>query len=739
MAPLNMLRFVGLFLSLSIVLFFNFNWIFGRPATVWLFVVSLILSMIIAKFGNIFEISKHKNIKDLSIFIFFGFILLLSCASYFSWRLDEPKYTTEDAAIHYLYMSQTVKTGFLSNFLPNTIYFDSGENEVYKNFGKGYPPGAAVPFYLIYNIVPTRHITASLQIFNSIFFTLSILYIFFLVKKSGILRFRTSLIFMSLIFGFGAFFDFITASFSTQVFGLFLLLFFFDTYRGFFEEKMNIIFSILALSSIVFSYIYWFPVASLFMCVYFLSNRNFPHPFIVFVVTTVLSAGYIKELYDVRILNYATAYGYFESAKIFLSDIAFILPLAIFGLIGIIRDIFRKENVFIGSIVLSSILYAFVLLILFRFDVVSQYPAFKSLLLAVPLIWLVGLIQIEKIYKKRREIRNDLYRMYDCGFSFLKKDILIVSCIFLSLVVILVFAWFSKVPIGVMPIIFRNTHSIVYPRNFANITAEQLLLLDKLKTEYARVLDERRILVIAPFDTSLWVYAYSGIWPRTFSLLGNEKNFGEYSPMDVYSNDIVNYETWLKNDVNHVLVLFDNEFNRDWQARNNFHLEDYEILFSVGNNYILQLKKSVEVEFFHQKNQIIYTFTPSISLPEKKKQSIPYSGEIITLSETFIGLSFMLSIKKEEISEDLFFDIRSGKCNENGSIFYKKTVSIEELRNQKKGDYYLIRFDSPVKISIGSPVCYSLYQDRPDDSIALVALKESETPLVKELYLFKNR
>lgn len=737
LTPLNILRFLGLFLSLSIALFFNLNWIFGKPAGGWLFVVALMLSIMIFRFGNGIEIHEQKDKKGLYIFIPLMALLLLMCVAYFHWRLDEPRYITPDPGTHYLYMSQTAKTGFLSSFLPDMMYVASGENESFRNHSTSYFPGASVPFYLIYNLTPTQYSTASLQIFNSVFFSLSVLYAFYLVKRSQIFRFRVSIAVMALMFGFGTFFDLVPMSFSTQLFGLFLLLFFFDTYHAFSERKMNLIVPSLALSGIVLSYVFWVPVAMLFVLVHFVGNRNFRQSIIVPVLSLILSVGYIKVLYAVSVLSHSTDDGGFKSAETFLSDISLILPFAVFGAIGIVRDIFRKKNILIGSLVFSSLIYSVLLGVAFHFDLVSKYVALKSLYLAIPFIWLAGIVQIEKMYENRNRIVGTFRQMWSHKSIFSKRSIAYVLVAIFFIVVPLAYAKLSGSDLDVMPLVRQNIDLVVSSGIARNITAEQLQFLDKLKSEYGWTLEDNRILVIAPFDTSLWAYAYSGVWPRTFSLLGAVKNAGAYSPMSFYSEGIANYENWLKNDNRHIVALFDNQASRSWQKKNAFRIDDYDILFSAGNNHLLRLKEAAETEFFHQEK---YVDTYLLNSSGKNKLAVPYSGEIASSPGRLVGLSFMFSLKQRKISEDLSFTIRSGRCDKNGSSLYETTISKNELRNMEDGEYFLIRFNNPIGPITEDAACYSLHRENDDDSVFLIAdPKRPDKPLMKELYLYENR
>ena len=607
-------RSLGLALSLAIVWMFNLNWILHLPVSLNIFsAIFLAISLIVF-------ISKDKKVSLLDVsgwvkrfarqfvwqkwaFFLFSAVLFLAIGhSYFNGQLDNLRYTTPDPATHYANMSRTAISGFMPLFGLNEIYEVSSHQEGLKTFPDGYFPGATAGFFLLNAILQPAKMIFNLQIFNALFYALiSVYFLLLLRKKAG---FFNNIIFV-LAFGviaLGTFFDLMVNSFSTQLFGLFLLIFFIDIFDEFIEGNIPFLVPMFALAGVIITYLYWVPVALFFIFFRSLAKMEFKKIFSIAGIVSgggILSIGYIIACVKFSMLSHSVDDGGFSFAGQFLADTMVIMPFSIAMLYGLLKKkFFFKSQSFLGDFAVAAFVYSILLFVGRAKGIVSNYAAMKSLYLTIPLVWALGM----KFFTEE-DVVSWFKALWGCILS-KDKAVIDFKKIFSRNFFFLIIFWVMFVGVvylkldiqpEILPLMNKNVSLLSSSKkNASGLTHEQMILLDKIKKDYAWTLDNKQIVVIAPPGTSLWVYSYSGLWPRTKSLVIEGKTELEsYAPMGLYSAGIVDYPYWLSHDKNHFIVYFDSRESSRWIKSSGFDFGDYDTLIDSGGSKLLKLKDGI--------------------------------------------------------------------------------------------------------------------------------------------------
>lgn len=598
-------------LGIAIIATLNINWLLDQPVSsgilgiITLFCTGILFLLARKRFlreGNVWRRRRAQGLDFVPLIVFI--LAFLAGGQYFGFRLDEPRYSTPDPGTHYLYMSQTAKTGIMPLFDESRIYPATGFIESWKEHHKTYFPGSTAIFFVFDQISPLSTIV-TFQLFNIFFYALLCGYFFALSMRMFPSEGRYfSLILFSFILLFGVFFEFIVASFTTQLLGLLFLLFFADTYHQYYRNKVSAWLPIFAFASILITYIYWLPVALFFILFERLSDFwtrevSWKNTFFwviscawIPLVSLVLSLGYILIAYETRILGYSSADGGFPMQKEILRDVVLVIPFALFAFYSLIKRWWReRRSILMLSLFLSASVFSFTLISLYNMGIrVSHYTAFKSLYLLLPLVWVFALLPISRAFSFLGRVLREKEIVWDL-VQFRRRIILFAGLYLLTFA----FTTIAGIHWKIIPLHKKNITFSEGGGNIGkNITSEQIQMLDAISREYASILQEGRVLVIAPPDTALWIFAYSGIWPRTYSLLGQSEQHPRAgtSPMDMYSPGIADYETWFKNDPKRILVYFQTKESKKWMEKQKFPQEEYDILYSVGENKIYSWKES---------------------------------------------------------------------------------------------------------------------------------------------------
>lgn len=581
-------RAIASVLSISLVGMLNVNWLLGRPVSL-LFLGGLIVVGAFLAFvwnGKDFPpktpLRRMRTVYVVPIVVFV--LALLLGGYYFSFQWDVFRYATPDSGTHFLYMSQTARSGMMPMFLENNTYLVSGLESM-KFHQMSYFPGSTSVFYVLSQLSPFR-LAETFQLFNVLFYALVCGYFFALSMHvlRGTWRYLSFGIFAFFLLC-GVFFDLVVSSFSTQSLGLFFLLFFADTYSRYRSGKLSAWFSVFALSAVFVTYLYWLPVA--FLYIFFerisaLRVQKFSWKgFGSWAISAVwiplggllLGAGYGVFVYSMHILGYASADGGFPLQKYLVRDTVLVIPFALFSFFLLLRRSWKeKEMDFVLNLSLATLTYALTLMFLYLVaKKVAHYPAFKVLYLLLPLVWILALSSMTKIFSFLKELLVRKKVTLDL-VSFRRYAVLFIGLYALTAL----FTYANNIPWNFLPLQKQN---ISLARGGGgvgfNLTREQSQLLDVIDRDFRGIVKDNKILVVAPADTSLLVFAYSGIWPRPMSLVDPEKPLGTgmMSPMEIGFPGIANYGEWFERDPDRILVYFKTKESKRWIVDENFPLD----------------------------------------------------------------------------------------------------------------------------------------------------------------------
>lgn len=729
---LFLFRFLGLFFSFNILAFFFFNWILRvRYSMFWfLFLGALLVIFFVIKrkkstFWDVKEIELGDSRR---LFFLLAFCVLLG-TTFFQYKLDEPRYDTPDPAAHFLYMSLTAKTGFLPIFLPNKIYPASDFNSAYKNHQETYPPGATVVFYFLDKVFKFNGGATTLQVFNLILYSLVVVYLLALISHSNFFRKQWQFWIAGFLLSMGAFFNLLTASHTTQLFSLFLLIFFTDVY--FYEKNKitRIFLSGVALAAITLSYFYWLPVAALFALskafwdfyqekkwkIFFWEMLS---GFFSGLWGVFLSCGYIWVIYQTKILSYAKADGGFKYVDDFVYDqislIIFLLVICFILLIKKKRFKLSEKEGYLVVFFLAAFVYFFGLFILWKLQLVSNYTRLKSLFLSVPLSTMVVLVGCLSVLSGiRRQLSTN------------KKKLFFLAGVG-GLVVIFLFL---KTPLFIASV-FENLTRFFPLKKGALISRDQMILMQNIKKENSSAIKDGRILVLASYDTSLWVYALFDVWPRTKSLITEERpNKDVWSPMSVYSQGIFNYLDWLKNDDEHYLVFFDSRSSWEWAGNWGFDFSDYEVVQQTGSNFLLKLKDS-------QARYQVEVKERERDLPGEKKTISEL--DFLAKEDNLLGVSLIFDSSRFEYNRDYKAMLFVGKCEQNGAVIGGALIKKELVNEKNSGRFFELSFWDDSEYRKGNEFCLKLVDDN-NDKVAAIVVNEDGTPFSRQSFLYKIR
>ncbi len=353
-SPIFLFRSIGLASSTIIVFAYNLNWIFQWPMS--LFGISLLfifvsLLIIYARHGKEKIFSRPKS------FDIWWIIVVCSLAAtfligyiYFQKELDVPRYSTPDSGTHYLYMSQAARTGLIPLFSPSEIYPASGHLKVFEHHHESYFPGAAAIAFVINKFFVLEERPILLQAFNILCYMMLTSYFLMIFKSKGYFK---SSFFAGVAFAFlalGTFFDFVATSYSTQLLGLFILVFFLDVFYAFLEKRESFWMTAVGLAALVMTYVYWLPIAVMFIIIASLGliqkiifssgvaiekhKKMLVEIFFISVSAIILSVGYLSVLLKLNMVGHAADDGGFSFQGQMLSDALLVAPFAVVFLIS---------------------------------------------------------------------------------------------------------------------------------------------------------------------------------------------------------------------------------------------------------------------------------------------------------------------------------------------------------------------------------------------------------------------
>jgi len=699
---------------------FNLNWIFHVPFRAWVFSVAFVLSYCVFRYAGM-PIVFLKNKRDLYAFLLFGALLVMFGVYSFGGKLDEPKYKTPDPAFHHMYMTDGATTGFMSQFVEGKIYGDSGNNISFLNHQERYFPGSIALFAFLSGGLPFLKSIVILQVFNIVAYALVVLYLAYLFLQVELESKPWLLIPTAVLLGIGSTFDFLQTSFSTQLFGMYVLLLTFDLLFLFRHRLIKWFLPALPLVAVLLTYFYWIPAAVFFVGILFipyifnhLRMKNY-HAVLVTVadlskmafLMALFGVGYLWFIIDVRYLSQSTAEGGFSFYSEFIDSFILLVPIAV---VYSVHSIKNREIDLSVSATMASLLYWAALYLAYLGKYSSKYAFMKDYYLLLPLLVIVLIRFTALAYDLYKE--EGIHGMFRNNYI---RTAVLLSCISVACVY----------PDGFS--LYARNIDILTSSKTSNpqFTVEQQELLDRIRSKYPDLLENGRLFIVAPFQSALWAYSYSGIWPRTPSLLRpNDMANGADSPMGFFLS--ADYEQWLMRDQNHVLAFFDTGESDSWVKSNGFSFDDYDVLERVGKNVLLKLK---------DRETAVFDFPePSSESDDKAMQALPADVEFVAGRNGLVGISVNAVIHQKRLAGKYVFDLYEGACSSAVKMIGESVIGSDSLRVKKNKGVVDIPVGERMDDSEGRQYCLKVTNSEGDPDALQVRKRLSSQ---KYLYVSK--
>ncbi|MDD5464073.1 MAG: hypothetical protein PHP62_02910 [Candidatus Moranbacteria bacterium] len=686
---LLLFRATALVFAIAVIGMFNLNWLFDFSIEGWrwiaLFAIIFLLTIFFRK-ENIFEKAKlvyqeNKTAYTFSIAIIF--IAFLFASSYFHWDLNVPRYSTPDSGTHFLYMNETAKNGRMAVFGKNLIEEASGDATIAPKHNETYFPGATAAFAFLETIIQPKNPAMTLQIFNALCYAILAGYFIFLFFTRKIIKEKIVLVVLSAIILLGSFFNFVATSHSTQLLGLLFLVAFVDTYESYLQKKESFFVPALFFGAMISTYFYWLPIALAFVAIRILfldlKIKNFVKEFLQamfpLAAGSVFCAVYVLIMFKFNMFQYSSSDGGVAFQGQLLSDALLIAPFAVWQLFSLLRD--WKENSdnkkFVAAFFAGVVVFALMLAVLYKNGVlISHYTAMKVLYLVVPAAWVLALMFFEENYATFKMFFKKIIKKDWIAFGIFKKQLTIFAMLFLLTVGT---AKFFEVGLNLLPLMEKNIKIIINNEKEPELSADQMRLLDETKAKHGDVLQDGKIFIMGPNKNVWWAFAYSGIWPRTDSLVTEHP--GNYSELNFSYSSVDDYANWLKRDTKHILIYFNADTAAQCTDCNMFNIADYKKLETRGDNYLLELKKDAKPVYEYQKD---------VKTEKSDRITLPLNFSFSSTDYFLAGISLRLQVNpKKDVQNDLLLEIFKGDCLEKST----EKISLVVVKKEdiiKKGE-----------------------------------------------------
>lgn len=589
------LRSIGIIFAVLIVASYPMSWI-GIPLNLFTFSgVLIILSLMYCgicfiKDKNIVFLKKRfsrENLipkkKSLLPLLVFGLSVAVGLF-YFRADLKTPQYYSLDAATHLLVAEHTQQTQKLLIFSRDLYYPDA------RNIAE-YPFGSAVVNSTIFNTLFFLSHDVSFQLISILFFSLINAYFFSIFQRHFEVKNPVLIATLILLQTVGFFLNLMALGFTAQLIGLFFLLLFVDLYLDTKDSPRGVLFCILAFVATFFTYYYWIPITLLFLGMdnlHLLNIKNLKanskvilYRFVLLVLSTIIIAPYILTIIGAHIVKYVADDG--GSYKIFLLNFIFFLPLILIGLINLIKGVTKGKT---GAVmfVLATILYTLGWYIAYRLGYASSYFFTKTYYITGPILYLVAIKTLDEIVA---ELKNNYAKL------------LPLATLGTLLLIFAIMPFQKNVDHGIEPppsaalpmntlsldgrlfdVFYFDIEALVRPSfHRVNIDADMAEFMANFKEHLpAKDQDLDKISVVTDYDTALWFYVRTGVWPRSLE-----------DRILLYQLELVDLDLWRATDKSQILILMTgNEMTEEWIKRYNFNMNDFKILYQVGDNYLLE-------------------------------------------------------------------------------------------------------------------------------------------------------
>ncbi len=550
-----------------------------------LIVCSLTIVLIYRRLGISLEIMMPSPfvIDDMKKWgLGIALIALIIGVVYLRGKFMLPQYFTLDSAVHYMMADHVLREDSLL-FFDRNIYFPDSPGM------SDYPFGNSVVIVLISRLLFLVPFDAVFNLYGVLLFSSISGYFGYLAIRDLRIKHFTSRLLLSVLTLFGFFFSLLSFGFSSQMVGLLFLLGFYDVLH----ETMNmqkIVVAGILLAAILFSYFYWVPPAILLLLLCFAkeiqvhemvkSIRKGSKLLLAFIPTIILGIPFALVHIEGNTAQAAAADG--TAYKVLALNFIIFVPFMLLWIL--LRKNFSVKNLTrIDIFVISGVVYTFILYILYRFDFLSSYSLAKSYPLTGTLLYAVSVAGIDRVSELIRGRAKYIISSSYLGillFVFLMSPIQTNSqCL-------------QAAPV---PTFDMNTLGLdgrfmdMYGLHWRMLTDERIHRLNYDETlleffnkssEYFEENGIEKVSVVADYDTALWFYAKTRVWPR--SLPGESQK--------LFTPGYVSYQQWKENDESGFLVILNYDRNLSWIESNEFDRQSFDVIIQEGNNYLYEEK-----------------------------------------------------------------------------------------------------------------------------------------------------
>lgn len=606
-------RSLGLFLSISIVYYYIYRLWETIPSVInpnksytaapeiidfillFLFLSGIIIFVRFVQEKNLsFLIPQRSDfkVKELAVLLVLLSIPWLISLVHFNYTFQTPNYVSIDAPLHFSKFRKTLEHAYDSNDVS----------------------GATLSAYVLTHLFlpnpsSTDRALLDFQLANTLMFSLISMYFLTLSFQKFKIRplFFAGLAYLLIVFGY--FFNLMIMGFVSQMFGLFLLLFFLDLFPQHSKRWSGIILLILIAEAQLQTYsYYWLAVTAIFLILAGIKKIIFwPKGKLLLaaaapLILVVAGFIYFKTSLLSGVLAMANSSG--EMYKVVAGNFLIFSPLIIIGISLAIANWHNDKSEF-STMFFAALIFSLLSAAAFWGGFFSSYTFTKSFYLTGPFLFFYSVYALAWLWKKAENppVARGIILLAVASilvliaFPIIKKDA-DPNDTFLKLVSSEVDEniWNPRQrPLDVFrfnSLVFRNKSNRI--ENFISFDRDKLEFLrglkphlpDRYQSYYAyydpiSIEKEHRITMVADFKTSYWVFSLTKIWNRA------NDNMAEHN------EKIVNYDGWLGHYQEPYIIILDTQATNRWLWLNGekFKWEDFTIEYQVGKNYLLKLKQ----------------------------------------------------------------------------------------------------------------------------------------------------
>ena len=349
-----------------------------------LFSVAMLYHSSRKKSGSRTDARTDRLSKDAIVALIAVLICFVAGVVYFRQDFLLPQYISIDAAVHFM-LGKYVSTNDTLLVFQRDLFFPDSPHIAQ------YPFGAGVLFSLFSEILFFLPALVSFQIFHIFLLAVTSGYFIFVFLSRLHITSVPLRMLAVLMISLGGFFNLMIMGFTSQLAGVFFLIFLYDVYTAYRAQIGTIVLAALAIFSVFATYLYWIPVVFLFLAAQTVlavdfraigtSLKKLAVPVGSGLLAILLALPYAYEVVSSGLLGVAGNDG--GAYKVFLLNFVLYLPLLIAALPFFVREFFVKRSSAI-SFLASAVVFTCVLAAMFYSDNASGYAFSKSFMLTLP-------------------------------------------------------------------------------------------------------------------------------------------------------------------------------------------------------------------------------------------------------------------------------------------------------------------------------------------------------------------